>query len=72
MGDVDYRNTNLGQGRAEGELAATQPIFSSTTAGAPVGIESVSQAQTVKLCVEAPYYFLIIYKYKAALKIWQK
>lgn len=39
-----------------------QPIFSSTTAGAPVGsanIESVSQAQTVKLCVEAPYFFFL-------------
>lgn len=40
-----------------------QPIFSSTTAGALVGsanIESVSQAQTVKLCVEAPCFFCFV------------
>lgn len=49
----------LGKGELKEGASTAQPIFSSTTAGAPLGssnIESVSQAQTAKLCVEAPFF----------------
>lgn len=49
----------LGKGELKEKASTAQLFLSSTTAGAPPGsanIESVSQAQTAKLCVEAPFF----------------
>lgn len=56
-GDVDYRKTTLGKGDLKETAGYDSAHFLKYHSRSSVGsanIESVSQAQTVKLCVEAP------------------